>query len=144
MKCKKCNTALPIQRSSLGYNECVNCSTTDTYGCVDIVYHKTGNTVQIMSKAAAAEVNKHKRRGFGTMLKGGSKTSTYNPKNVKYGCSTVIVGSKESYDRIGYECMNLLEFNGIDSVFSYIDKAVQRLEINKNQAFKLKQVFKAL
>jgi hypothetical protein len=58
--------------------------------------------------------------------------------------TAVVIGSQESYDKIGHECMNLLEFNGIDSVFSYIDKAVQRLEINKNQAFKLKQVFKAL
>ena len=144
MKCISCNSELPNARISLGYKECTSCSTVDSYGCVDIVYHKTGNTVQIMSKAAAAEVNKHKRRGFGTMLKGGSKTSTYNPKNVKYGCSTVIIGSQESYNRVGHECMNLLEFNGIDSVFSYIDKAVDRLEINKNQAFKLKRIFKSL
>lgn len=144
MKCISCNTELPNVRISLGYKECTSCSTIDSYGCVDIVYHKTGNTVQVMSKEAAASVNKHKRRGFGTMLKGGSKTSTYSPKNTKFGASTTVIGNEVTFNKVGEECMKLLESNGIDSVFSYIDKAVRNYEINVNQAFKLKRIFNSL
>jgi hypothetical protein len=144
MKCISCNSDLPNVRISLGYKECVSCSTVDTYGCVDIVYHKTGNTVQVMSKSAAAEINKHKRRGFGTMLKGGSKSSAYNPKGSKYGVSTCVIGSEASYNKVGEISMSLFENKGIDSAFDYIDRAVINYDINKNQAFKLKSIFKSL
>lgn len=144
MKCISCNSDLPNVRVSLGYKECTSCSTIDTYGCVDIVYHKTGNTVQVMSKADAASVNKYKRKGFGTMLKGGSKTSTYSPKNTKFGASTSIIGNEVTFNKVGEDCMKLFESKGIDSVFSYIDKAVRNLEINTNQAFKLKRIFNSL
>ena len=144
MKCISCNSDLPNVRISLGYKECTSCSTVDTYGCVDIVYHKTGNTVQVMSKAAAAEVNKHKRRGFGTMLKGSSKSSTYNPKGSKHGVSTCVIGSDQSYNKVGEISMSLFENKGIDAAFDYIDRAVKNYDINKNQAFKLKRIFNSL
>ena len=144
MKCISCNSDLPNVRISLGYKECTSCSTVDTYGCVDIVYHKTGNTVQIMSKAAAAEINKHKSRGFGTMLKGGSKSSTYNPKGSKYGVSTCVIGNDTFYNKVGEISMSLFENKGIDAAFKYIERAVNNYEINKNQAFKLKSIFNSL
>jgi hypothetical protein len=68
-KCK-CNNIIPPQRLALGYTECVNCSSTEAYGCVAITYHKTGNTIQIMPKAQAARIRKlTARRGYGTCLR---------------------------------------------------------------------------
>ena len=144
MKCISCDSILPNVRISLGYKHCVNCSDVEGYGCVDIVYHKTGNTVQVMSKAAAAEVNKHKRKGFGTMLKGGSKTSTYNPKGSVHGVSTCIIGNDITFNKVGEICMSLFENKGIEAAHKYIDSAVKNYDINKNQAFKLKRIFSSL
>ena len=68
-KCK-CGNIIPPQRLALGYTECVNCSSTEAYGCVAITYHKTGNTIQIMPKAQAARIRKlTARRGYGTCLR---------------------------------------------------------------------------
>ena len=69
MKCK-CNNIIPIQRVKLGYKVCVHCSSTEKYGCVPITYHKTGNSIQIMSSSDAAKIARLTRRsGYGTMLK---------------------------------------------------------------------------
>ena len=68
MKCK-CKNIIPIQRVSLGYNSCIDCSTVEQYGCAPITFHKTGNSIQIMSSSDAAKIDKMtQRRGYGTML----------------------------------------------------------------------------
>jgi hypothetical protein len=70
MNCKKCNNTIPQQRLAFGYTSCVKCSTTEAYGCVNITYHKTGNTIQIMPKTQAARIRKlSARRGYGTCLR---------------------------------------------------------------------------
>ena len=69
MKCK-CKNIIPMQRVFLGYRVCIDCSTTEQYGCSAIPYHKTGNSIQIMSSSDAAKIAKMtQRRGYGTMLK---------------------------------------------------------------------------
>jgi len=68
MNCK-CGNIIPNGRVSLGYNTCVNCSTTEKYGCAPLINHKTGNSIQIMSQSDAAKIAKMtRRRGYGTML----------------------------------------------------------------------------
>ena len=68
MKCK-CNNIIPQGRVDLGYKVCVNCSTTEAYGCAPLINHKTGNSIQIMSSSDAARISKlTQRRGYGTML----------------------------------------------------------------------------
>ena len=68
MNCK-CKKIIPIQRVNLGYKNCVDCSTVEQYGCAPITFHKTGNSIQIMSSEDAAKVAKFTRRkGYGTML----------------------------------------------------------------------------
>ena len=65
----KCNNIIPQGSLHLGYTTCVNCSTTEKYGCIPITYHKTGNTIQIMSQSDAAHIARAtRRRGYGTML----------------------------------------------------------------------------
>ena len=69
LQCKCCESVIPQGRVDLGYKVCVNCSTTEQYGCVPLTYHKTGNSIQIMSRSDAARVAKMtRRRGYGTML----------------------------------------------------------------------------
>ena len=69
MKCK-CKKIIPQTRVNLGYNNCVDCSTVEEYGCAPVINHKTGNSIQIMSASDAAKIAKiTQRRGYGTMLK---------------------------------------------------------------------------
>ena len=69
MNCIKCKTKIPQGRVNLGYKTCVNCSTTEAYGCAPLINHKTGNSIQIMSQSDAAKIAKMtQRRGYGTML----------------------------------------------------------------------------
>jgi len=69
MKCK-CNTLIPEGRLKLGYKVCVNCSIVERYGCAPLINHKTGNSIQIMSRSDAARIAKMTRRkGYGTMLR---------------------------------------------------------------------------
>ena len=69
MKCK-CNNIIPEGRVKLGYKVCVQCSTVEQYGCAPITYHKTGNSIQIMSSKDAATIAKlTRRKGYGTMLR---------------------------------------------------------------------------
>ena len=66
----KCENIIPQVRVDLGYTSCVDCSTTEAYGCAPIINHKTGNSIQIMSSSDAARIAKlTRRRGYGTMLK---------------------------------------------------------------------------
>ena len=70
MKCKKCNKDIVQGRVDLGYKVCVDCSTIEFYSTIAITYHKTGNTIQIMSKKQSKRIRKlTERRGYGTMLK---------------------------------------------------------------------------
>ena len=143
--CTECGNNIPQKRTELGYKTCVSCSTTDSYGFVNIVNHKTGNTVQPMPKKQAEAINKiGERKRFGTVLKGGSKTNNYNPKNIKYGASTVQIGSPQSFDKVGQEALYLLETKGFDTASLYIDREVKDYIISASQAFQIRQLLQVL
>ena len=64
----KCNHNIPQARLDLGYKVCVECSTEEKLGCIDTINHKTGNTVQVMSREDADKASKlTKRAGFGIL-----------------------------------------------------------------------------
>ena len=68
MKCK-CKNIIPNGRVRLGFRVCVTCSSVEAYGCAPLINHKTGNSIQIMSKSDADKIAKMtQRRGYGTML----------------------------------------------------------------------------
>jgi hypothetical protein len=151
MKCKNCDKDIPQKRIELGFKKCVNCSDTEKYGVVDVVHHKTGNTVEIMDAKSAEAINKaSKRSGYGVMrgmTKGGSKSvSSYNPngKNKGTGASTSFVGNEISFDKVGEKAMLFFEVDGINSAFEVIEKAFKNMEINLYQRNKLFQVFENL
>ena len=77
------------------------------------------------------------------MLKGGSKSDTYNPKNIKFGASLVQIGSPKMFEKVGEEAMFLLENNGFDTASLYIDKEVKNYSISGSQAFQLRQIMQA-
>ena len=139
--CNTCGSKMPEKRVELGYSDCVKCSTTESYGFVNIINHKTGNTVQPMPKDQADAINKiGDRKRFGTVLRGGSKSDTYNPKNIKFGASLVQIGSPKLFEKVGEEAMFLLETSGFDTASSYIEKEVKNYNISGSQAFQLRQI----
>ncbi len=62
MKKCKCNNIIPLGRVKLGYNTCVNCSTTTQYSYVPIIANKQVLEVQIVSQEVSASVHKAWRR----------------------------------------------------------------------------------
>lgn len=151
MKCKCCDKEIPQKRLELGFKKCVDCSDTERYGVVDVVYHKTGNTVEIIDLKTAEAINKaSKRSGYGVMrgmTKGGSKSiSTYKPKKTgkTNRVSTSFIGNETTFDNVGQKAMLFFEVAGIEAAYEIIEKAFKELEINVRQRNKLRQVFEGL
>ena len=68
-KCKCGNEIHPV-RIKYGYNNCVACSTIERYGCAPVINHKTGNSIEILSREDAERIAKlTRRKGYGTMLR---------------------------------------------------------------------------
>ena len=66
----KCGEELHPVRIKYGYSTCVPCSTVERYGCAPVINHKTGNSIQILSRADAERIAKlTRRKGDGTMLR---------------------------------------------------------------------------
>ncbi len=66
----KCGNEIHPVRIKYGYNNCVACSTIEKYGCAPVINHKTGNSIQILSRADAERIAKlTRRKGYGTMLR---------------------------------------------------------------------------
>ena len=142
-KCSKCKE--PIQEARLkalpGTTTCVNCSDAEAIGCVDIVYHKTGNTIQIMPQEQAAAINKAaKRTGFGSMLmrggsggkapKGFSKTSGIVPRQP----------TTSDFEDVGKKMMEFVEFKEEENARNYIKEAAQSRLITPQQYRQLKEI----
>ena len=139
--CTLCGKDIPQKRTELGFKTCVDCSTQDRYGFVNITNHKTGNTVQVMPKAQADIINKSgDRKRFGTILKGGSKNDSYNPKKTFHKVSTAVIGSPALYDKVGQNALLLLETRGLDTASLYVDKELKDYAISGAQAFQLRRI----
>ena len=66
----KCGNEIHPVRIKYGYNNCVACSTVEKYGCAPVINHKTGNSIQVLSRADAERIAKlTRRKGYGTMLR---------------------------------------------------------------------------
>jgi hypothetical protein len=140
-KCNNCGGTVPYKRAELGYKICVSCSNVERYGFVNIINHKTGNTVQPLPKSQADAINKiGDRKRFGTVLKGGSKSTTYNPKKVEGKVSTAVIGSEVLFDQVGREALYLLEKKSYDEAISYVEKEMKNFNISQRQGFQIRQV----
>lgn len=144
MNCK-CGNAIPQKRTELGYKECVNCSTVEAHGCIDIIYHKTGNTIQITDKQTAERMRLLSRRsGFG-ILRGmrAGKTSTYKPtinKNSNKAIVAMHIPSAEVFDNIGKEALITMEIEGYDFALAFLQKKVDSGTILPIQMNRIKSI----
>lgn len=126
MKCIKCRSSIPEQRLKAlpDTKVCVECSSEKAVGAVDIVYHKTGNTIQIMDKDSADAINKSARRtGFGSLraMRGGSGGET---GKVELGARGMIprVQTQEDFERVGKEMMDLIDWKDRSDIIKFLEE----------------------
>ena len=136
----KCNHNIPQARLDLGYKVCVDCSTEEKLGCIDTINHKTGNTVQVMSREDADKASKlTKRAGFGILRSMAGGSSQRKTKYKYDGCSTTYVGNNVMFEQIG---KTYIDFLDVDKEIAerYLDRALNNLEISQLQYNKIKLV----
>jgi hypothetical protein len=135
----KCGIEIPEKRSEMGYTKCVSCSTEEMYGCVDIVYHKTGNTIEVLDAESARRMKKlSQRSGFGSLkaLKGSSGGATSGSVRVAK------VVSHEEWERHGIEIMDLFEKDGYEAAVDLIQDKLENHLITPLQANKTLDILK--
>ena len=136
----KCNHNIPQARLDLGYTECVDCSTVQKLGCIDTINHKTGNSIQVMSREDADKANKlTKRAGFGILRSIAGGSTSQRKTKIIHGCSTTQIGSQEMYERIGKTYMDYLDVDK-EIAERYLDRALNNLEISQLQYNKIKLI----
>ena len=140
----KCNHNIPQARLDLGYKVCVECSTEEKLGCIDTINHKTGNTVQVMSREDADKASKlTKRAGFGILRSMAGGSSQHKTKYKYDGCSTTQVGSKELYEHVGKTYIDFLEVDK-EIAERYLTRSLKNFDISELQYNKIKLLYKLI
>ena len=133
----KCNHNIPQARLDLGYTVCVDCSTVQKLGCIDTINHKTGNSIQVMSREDADKASKlTKRAGFG-ILRSMAGGSSQRKTKIIHGCSTTYVGNDNMFEQIGKTYIDYLDVDE-EIAERYLDRALNNLEISQLQYNKIK------
>jgi hypothetical protein len=149
MKCR-CGSEIPERRVNLGYTECVNCSKVEQVGCIDIVYHKTGNTIQITDKETAEKMRQLSRRtGFGTLrgMKPGPKSDTYNPKGKIRGSNLMaraVFPDPKRFEEAGAVAWDILEREGFDAAMKWLQKKIDELWLTPVQVGKIRAILSVM
>ena len=147
----KCGETVHSVRTAAGYRTCVKCSTESKWGSVQVIYHKTGNTIEIVKDPElAAQVNQMARRsGFGVMkgITGVTRKQHSGPQTVKPLPPKPVVDREISrrpletdWELVGEEAMRLAEINSIESAVEHIYKAHKERRILQKQADQLIQI----
>lgn len=151
MKCVKCQNKINQKRLEIlpETKVCVECSTTEAVSCVDITYHKTGNTIQIMDKQSADKINKMaKRNGFGIMSgmkgsSGGDSKVTIN-KDKPVAC-TLRMPTEEDYQQALARLGEIIDItNDREKCLKFIDSKYNSRLINSKHMFNLKTIVNTL
>lgn len=146
MKCK-CQLEIPEGRYILGYRTCVECSMEQPRGCIDIITHKTGNTIEQCSMQQSAAVRKaSKRAGFGASIgmRAGSDRKMHVKITRRATPALLQCINKEVLDHEGSECMYILEHAGLPAMQKYLAAKVHGFTLNAHQAQHIESVCTAL
>lgn len=125
MNCTNCGDSIRAERLRAlpDTKVCIKCSTEDAKGAVDIIYHKTGNTIQIMDKESADAINKAARRtGFGSLraMRGGSGGSI---GKVELGSRGTIPRqpTQSDFEKVGEQMMSFIDWKERDEIIKFLD-----------------------
>jgi len=144
LNCIKCKSKIQAQRLKALPNTktCTECSTTEQVGCVDITYHKTGNTIQVMDKESAAKINKlAQRAGYGIMrgLRGGSSSKKTTKLNGSSG-AVMRMATQQDFEFIGKQVMQLIDMDNKQSAIKTIDEALESRMISGSHRRQLLEI----
>jgi hypothetical protein len=121
---------------------CVNCSTEEKWSGVPVIYHKTGNTIEIVKNSETAEQFRKlsSRAGFGTLR--GMKGKQSKPiKTVKNDSNvvgtTALLCNEKILHEVGEQAMRALDIYGIEKSKKIIADAIETRLINKMQGEKI-------
>tara|TARA_R110000822_G_scaffold297032_1_gene419596 strand:- start:249 stop:791 length:543 start_codon:yes stop_codon:yes gene_type:complete len=147
MNCTKCKKDIDARRLKAlpQTNVCVNCSTEDYVSCVDVIYHKTGNTIQIMDKESADKIKKLSRRsGFGIMagMKGGSGGGTSS--KVLGNVTVFRIPTEEDYQDVLKRLGEMLDFASREKCLKYVERQYESKLISSKHLFNLKTIINTL
>ena len=124
---------------------CVNCSTEEYVSCVDVIYHKTGNTIQIMDKESADKIKKLSRRsGFGIMagMKGGSGGGTSS--KVLGNVTVFRIPTEEDYQSVLLRLGEMIDFASREKCLKYVERQYESKLISSKHLFNLKTIIDTL
>jgi len=128
----KCTHNIPKQRLALGYTTCVECSTVEKYGCIDTINHKTGNSIQVMSREDADKASKLLQRAGYSTLRALSGKSVTKKRKIGKGCRLTDVGSEQLYEQVGKTYVNYYDVDQ-DLAARYLQRALDNYEISQLQ-----------
>lgn len=149
MKCK-CGSEIPEARAKLGYQVCVECSTEEKVGCIDVVYHKTGNTIEITDKETAEKIRKLSRRnskGIMVGMRPSQKSMSYQPSAKVNGqrlLERAVRPDPEQLEKDGAVAVELMERQGMQAALQYLAKRVSDLWITPVQMGRIRAVLEAI
>lgn len=142
MKCK-CKNTIPTARVALGYTTCVECSTVERYGCIDTINHKTGNSIQVMSRSDADKASKLLQRAGYSTLRALSGKSVTKKRKIGKGCRLTNVGSQQLYEQIGKNYLDYADVD-VDLANRYLLRCLNNYEISQLQYNKILQLYKLI
>ena len=147
MNCTKCKEIIPEGRIKIlpDTKVCVDCSTAEAVSCVDVIYHKTGNTIQIMDKESADKINKlAKRSGFGIMsgMKGSSGGATDYKALGKV--SVWRVPTEDDYQSALKRVGIFIDLEERDKALLFVQNEYESKLINAKHTFNLNTIIKTL
>jgi hypothetical protein len=140
----KCGNKIPEVRKKAGYTTCVNCSTEDKWGCSQVVFHKTGNTIEVIKdKELCEEINAMaQRKTFGVcsgMTGTHRKKPPTKPKLVKK-TEDSSVGSiyrpnivEDDFYSLGGKAIIIQSKHGDEEAERFLEDAVKMLIITSAQ-----------
>lgn len=150
MDCIKCKVKIDERRlKALPQTKvCVSCSTTEAVGCVDITYHKTGNTIQIMDKESADKINKlAKRSGFGIMagMKGGSGGGSNKLSSLgKTSANVFRMATEEDYQTALKGLGLIIDTEDREKCLKYVENQYDSKLINSKHCYNLRKIIDTL
>ena len=139
----KCTHNIPKQRLALGYTTCVECSTEEKLGCIDTINHKTGNSIQVMSREDADKASKLLQRAGYSTLRALSGKSTTKKRRILHGCRLTNVGSQQLYEQVGKTYVDYYDVDQ-DLAARYLQRALDNYEISQLQYNKILQLHKLI
>ena len=146
--CKNCSERISIKRLELlpDAKHCVNCSEEDKVKCVDIIYHKTGNTIQVMDSESAAKIAKASRRtGYGSMASmRGSSAGAYKLEQLKTTSMPKRKPKEDDFYLVGNKFVYYMDLGLEDKAKQQIETAVQSNLITGIQSRKLRELLTQL